>query len=61
MSLDSIILSVKSARMDTTMVMTDVMGKRSRIVLSPLGKVISRSIIDSIGKAGSPMRGASGT
>jgi hypothetical protein len=60
MSLDSVVLSVKSARMDTTMVMTDVMGKRSRIVLSPLGKVISRSIIDSIGKAGAPMRGASG-
>lgn len=60
MSLDSVILSVKSARMDTTMVMNDVMNKRSRIVLTTLGKVISRSIIDSIGKAGSPMRGASG-
>jgi hypothetical protein len=58
-SLDSIQVSVKNARVDTTMVMPELLGKRSRIVLSPLGKVISKSVIDTVGKAGSPMRGAS--
>lgn len=58
-SLDSMTVSVKNARMDTTMVMPDLLGKRSRIVLSPLGKVLSKAVIDTIGKAGSPMRGAS--
>ena len=58
-SLDSMTVSVKNARMDTTMVMPDLLGKRSRIVLSPLGKVLSKAVIDTIGKVGSPMRGAS--
>lgn len=58
-SLDSMTVSVKNARMDTTMVMPDLLGKRSRVVFSPLGKVLSKAIIDSIGKTGSPMRGAS--
>ncbi|MBK7259871.1 MAG: hypothetical protein IPI01_19145 [Ignavibacteriae bacterium] len=58
-SLDSMTVSVKNARMDTTMVMPDLLGKRSRIVLSPLGRVLSKAVIDTVGKAGSPMRGAS--
>jgi len=56
--LDSMTASTKSPRMDTTRVMTDIMGKRSRVVLSPLGKVIQRAIIDSIKAAGPMMRGA---
>lgn len=58
-SLDSMTVSVKNARMDTTMVMPDLLGKRTRIVFSPLGRVLSKAVIDSVGKAGSPMRGAS--
>ena len=56
--LDSMTASTKSPRMDTTRVMTDIMGKRSRVVLSPLGKVIERAIIDSVEAAGPMMRGA---
>ncbi|MBP1658378.1 MAG: hypothetical protein H6Q31_2979 [Bacteroidetes bacterium] len=56
--LDSMTASTKSPRMDTTRVMTDIMGKRSRVVLSPLGKVLQRAIIDSIKAAGPMMRGA---
>ncbi len=57
-SLDSAQVAVKNARMDTTMVLTDMIGKRSRITLSTMGKVIARAVIDSIPQAGSPMRGA---
>jgi hypothetical protein len=46
--LDSLTVSSKSARRDTTMLMTDMMGKRSRVVLSALGKVVERAVIDSI-------------
>jgi hypothetical protein len=57
-SLDSITVSVKSPRSDTTMVLQELIGKRSRIILSPLGRVIGKSVIDSAGRAGSMMRGA---
>jgi hypothetical protein len=40
--------SVKSARMDTTMVQTQLMGKRKKLVLSPLGKVLDRIVVDSV-------------
>jgi len=56
--LDSMTVSTKSTRMDTTMIMTDLMGKRSRVLLSPLGKVVERAIIDSVKAPRPMMRGA---
>jgi hypothetical protein len=47
-SADSMVSSMKSARMDTTMVQTQLMGKRKKLVLSALGKVLDRIVVDSI-------------
>jgi hypothetical protein len=48
LSYDSMIVATKSPRMDTTMVMTGMMGKRSRIRLSPTGTVSGKETIDSV-------------
>ncbi len=47
-SMDSLVVATKSPRRDTTMVMEELIGKRSRVVLSQLGVVESREVIDSI-------------
>jgi hypothetical protein len=47
-SADSAVISSKSQMMDTTMNMTDLIGKRNKFVVSPLGTIISREILDSI-------------
>jgi hypothetical protein len=47
-SMDSLVVATKSPRRDTTMVMEDLIGKRSRVVLSPLGVVESREVLDSV-------------
>jgi len=47
-SVDSIRVSVKSPEMDTTIVPTELTGKRTRLVLTPLGVVKSRTVIDSV-------------
>jgi hypothetical protein len=48
-------LKIKNFRMDTTMVMTDLLNKRAEVVHSPLGKVTTAVMIDSISQAGGPM------
>lgn len=58
-SLDTMLVASKSPRRDTTMLMTDLMGKRSKVVLSPMGKVLLREVIDSITSLGGMVRGAS--
>ena len=55
-SADSLKISVKSTRMDTTMVMDNMVGKRTRVNLSTRGGISSREIVDSI-KVEGPMRG----
>ncbi len=57
-SLDSLVVASKSPRRDTTMVMTDMIGKRNKVVLSPVGKVLAREVIDSVTSPGSMARGA---
>lgn len=55
-SADSATIYSKSQMMDTTVVLNTLIGKRTRIVLSKLGKVLSREIIDSV-KQESPFGG----
>jgi hypothetical protein len=45
---DIISISVKSARMDTTIVVKDAIGKRTRLTISKLGETISREVIDTV-------------
>jgi len=52
LSLDSAIVSSKSQMMDTTMNMTDLVGKRNKFVISPIGTVLSREVIDSVSTKG---------
>jgi hypothetical protein len=47
-TLDSMTMAMKSPMRDTTMVMTDLLGKRSRITLSTQGAVLGREVIDSV-------------
>ncbi len=49
-------ISITSAQMDTTIVPTDMIGKRTRITVSPLGEVTNRQVIDSV-RASGLMRG----
>jgi hypothetical protein len=58
LQMDTLVMSTKSARQDTTRLMTDLMGKRSGMVLTPIGKIASRVVIDSIKTTGPMMRSA---
>jgi hypothetical protein len=49
---DVMSVSIKNARMDTTMVLKDVIGKRTRLTISRLGETISREVIDSVNLSG---------
>jgi hypothetical protein len=55
---DVMTVSVKNARMDTTMILKDAIGKRTRLTISKLGETISREIIDTVKLTG--MAAASG-
>ena len=48
MAPDSMMFSVKSVRMDTTMVIEEMIGKRIRITVSKLGAITKREVIDSV-------------
>jgi hypothetical protein len=48
LSADSALVSTKSQMMDTTMNMTDFLGKRNKFVLSPIGTVLSHEVIDTV-------------
>jgi hypothetical protein len=48
LSYDSMTVATKSPRMDTTMVMTNLIGKRSRMKLSATGTTSGRETIDSV-------------
>jgi len=50
-SMDSLVVATKSPRRDTTMVMEELIGKRNRVVLSQLGVVESREVLDSVKSA----------
>jgi hypothetical protein len=41
-------VSVKNARMDTTISIKDAVGKRTRLTISKLGETISREVIDTV-------------
>jgi hypothetical protein len=56
-SLDSMVIDTKSAMKDTVMVMADLLGKRTRIIVSPGGSVLKRETIDSLNLGGRQMRG----
>jgi hypothetical protein len=45
---DAMSISVKSARMDTTLVLNDMVGKRTRLTISALGETIRREVIDTV-------------
>jgi hypothetical protein len=47
-STDSAVIRSKGPMMDTTMVMTNMMGKRMRITLTKTGTVRAREVIDSV-------------
>lgn len=47
-SADAMSVSIRNARMDTTLILTDVIGKKSRLTISKLGETISRDIIDTV-------------
>ncbi len=49
-------VKIKNMRMDTTMVMTDLINKRAEIVHTPKGKILSSAMIDSLPQAGMMMR-----
>jgi len=56
--LDTLLSSVKSPGRDTTRLVTELMGKRSHVVISSLGKILERSIIDSLKSVGPMTRGS---
>jgi hypothetical protein len=58
-SLDSMTVAMKSPMRDTTMVLTDLLGKRTRITLAPGGAVLSREVVDSLKATGMMARGMS--
>lgn len=61
MSLDSLTVASKSPRRDTTMVMTELLGKRSKVLLSTFGEVKGREEIDTIASLNTMrMRGVRG-
>jgi hypothetical protein len=47
-ALDSMTMAMKSPMRDTTMVVGELLGKRTRLTLSAQGAVIAREVIDSI-------------
>lgn len=55
---DLMSVSIKSARMDTTMILKDAIGKRTRLTISKLGETISRQVLDTLKLSG--MAAASG-
>ena len=49
---DLMSVSVKSARMDTTLVLKEMIGKRTRLTVSKLGETISREVVDTVNLSG---------
>lgn len=47
-SLDSARVSVQAKKLDTTMIVNEVIGKRKKILLSKLGEVLQKTVIDKI-------------
>ena len=45
---DVMSVSVKSARMDTTLVLKDMIGKRTRLTISKLGETIKKEVVDTV-------------
>ena len=45
---DAMTVSIKNARMDTTMILKDMIGKRTRLTVSKLGETSRREIIDTV-------------
>jgi hypothetical protein len=56
MSTDTMRVTIKSPRMDTTMVPTELLHKRTRVTATALGEVLAREVVDSL-KAGAMTRG----
>ena len=56
-STDTMSIHVKNPRMDSTLVPTEMFGKRNRLHMASTGKILAREVVDSI-KAGGLMRGA---
>ena len=56
-SADSAVSSSKNPMRDTTMVLTNIIGKRMKIGVSKTGEILSREIIDTVQYQG-PSRGA---
>jgi hypothetical protein len=57
-SAESATTTVKSPMKDTTMVLSQLIGKRSKFVVSPKGKILNREVIDSIKMEGVRSMGA---
>lgn len=45
---DMMSVSVKNARMDTTLVLNEMVGKRTRLTISPLGETLRREVVDTV-------------
>jgi hypothetical protein len=48
-------VKIKNFRMDTTMVLTELLNKRAEIVQTPRGKIVSTKMIDSLKLGGNPI------
>jgi len=57
-SADSAVTSSKSPMRDTTMVMTNLIGKRMKVTLSKSGDILSREVLDSVQSPGQMRGGA---
>ncbi|HTY59271.1 MAG TPA: hypothetical protein VMF59_10650 [Bacteroidota bacterium] len=45
-------INIKNARMDTTLVPQEMIGKRTRLTISKIGETLSREIVDSVKMSG---------
>jgi hypothetical protein len=58
-STDTMVLKIKNPRVDTTIAPVEVLHKRNRITISPLGEISAREVIDSV-KLPMLLRGSGG-
>jgi hypothetical protein len=51
-SAEAMSMTVKNARMDTTMIPTEMIGKRTLLTISKLGETLKREVIDTVKQGG---------
>lgn len=58
-STDTMVLKIKNPRIDTTLAPVEILHKRNRITVSPLGEITAREVVDSV-KLPMMLRGSGG-